>query len=232
MRLSLSRQELLDYTSAQLNAFFPDGRPVRLADFSGAFDTAIDRLAYCFSHVSLPRYGEASGTRMDHLYADHYMMYLWFLANTLWQEDVDGAVLNKLYYLNKVMHGLDCMFDTGLPDVFLIFHGSGTMLGKAEYGRFFVAFQGCTVGQHNWLYPVIGTGVALAAHSAVFGNSRIGDHVSIGSHTNVFQRDIPPGSAVYHNQEGKFTVVPQPKSLAGWFFHNINDTKPRMQTIA
>lgn len=220
MNLSLTRSELADYTARQVNFFFPDGRTVAEADLAGALDTTLDRLHFCFKHALNPRYCGPNGcTQMDHLYSDHYLMYLWFLANTLSKQGADPRLLAKIYYLNKALHAFDCMYDTAMPDVFLVFHGSGTMLGKAAYSNFFVALQGCTIGAHHGRYPTIGTGVALAAHSSIIGGCRIGNGVSVSCQTGVFETDLPERHIVYRDLNGALIIKPGRSSYAQNFFN-------------
>ena len=138
MITSLPRQALQEYTSRQLNYFFPDNNIVDLNNSTAAFSNALDRIEHCFSYCTLKQYNNGTNTLLNHLYSDHYMLYIWFLANTIWKENGDPSLCNKLYYLNKALHGLDCMYDTKLPAIFLIFHGAGTMLGKAAYDDFLI----------------------------------------------------------------------------------------------
>ncbi|MEO6453696.1 MAG: hypothetical protein ABIN97_06495 [Ginsengibacter sp.] len=219
MITSLSKKQLQDYTSKQLNFFFPDHKIVNLAHFDTAVTVALDKLEYCYKYCQLKQYNDGNNTYFNHLYSDHYVMYLWYLANTIWREKFDKDVCNKLYYLNKTLHGLDCMYDTHLPDIFLLFHCVGTMLGKATYSNFFVALQGCTVGSHNGIYPVFDTGVSLTAHSSVIGNCKIGKKVSISAYTNIFETDIPGNRVVYKTQNGEIIIKESNKSYAQGFFN-------------
>ncbi|WPQ64523.1 hypothetical protein SIO70_06540 [Chitinophaga sancti] len=219
MITSLSREELEKYTSKQLNFFFPDDHPVQLSDFSAEVDLALQRLEYCFKHCSLKHYFDGTDVKFNHLYSDHYVMYLWYLGNSIWKQKQATDVCNKLYYLNKTLHGLDCMYNTALPDIFLLFHCSATMLGKATYSDFFVALQGCTVGSHKGIYPVMGKGVSLTAHSALIGNCRIGHNVSISAYTSIFGTNIPDHSIVFRNDQGATVIRAAEKSYAQTFFN-------------
>lgn len=198
MKLSLSKNDLKAYIAAQLNNIFPEKRRVILNDVSW-FDIAVDRLDNCFKKVAFDRYNSGNQTFLNHLYSDHYLMFLWFLANTCWSESNDDRLASKFYYLNKALHAFDCMYDTALPDVFLVFHGTGTMLGKASYSDYFVALQGCTVGSHKGKYPVLGKGVSLTAHSSIVGDCSIGDRVSVSVHTTVFQRNVNSDTLLYNS---------------------------------
>ena len=220
MQLSLSKEDLQLYISAQLNNFFPDKNPVKLNDYSKTVDIALDRLDYCFSKVAYEHYNKNGQTTLNHLYTDQYLVFIWLLANTMWKEAQNDQVASKLYYLNKALHGFDCMYDTALPDIFLVFHGSGTMLGKAAYADFFVVLQGCTVGSQKGEYPKFGKGVALAANSSVVGNCTIGNRVSISTRTTVFSKDIPADTSIYMNWEtGKLEMKPTKNCYAQQFFN-------------
>ncbi len=222
MLLSLDKIELMDYTSNQLNHFFPDRNNVNLNKVSHLMDLALDRLDYCFKHVAFQRYNKDGITLFNHLYSDHYLMYTWFLANTLWKEEDDILIASKLYYLNKALHGLDCMYDTQLPEIFLLFHSAGTMLGKASYADYFVALQGCTVGSHKNNYPVIGKGVSLAANSSVIGNCIIGARCTISTRTTIFQKDIADDSTAFIDFETGQLKIKQTKECFAQQFFNVD----------
>lgn len=218
MITSLNKSDLREYISRQLNYFYPDNDIIDLKNYERAITLALDRLEYCYKPCTLKHYNNGENTFFNHLYSDHYVMYLWFLANTIWKESSDKTTCNKLYYLNKSLNGLDCMYDTNLPDIFLIFHGVGTMLGKASYSDYFVVLQGCTVGMSNGKYPSIGKGVSLTAHSSLIGNCKVGDNVTISSYTNIIDKDIPAGTVAFRNDNGAMEIKKSNNTYAKNFF--------------
>ena len=220
MFLSLEKKELIEYTSSQLNIFFPDKNLVSLSKTPALIDLAIDRLDYCFKHVAFERYNKQGVTQFNHLYADHYLMYIWFLGNSFWKEKNDISIASKLYYLNKILHGLDCMYDTLMPNIFLLFHSTGTMLGKASYSDFFIGLQGCTVGSQKGNYPVFGKGVSLTANSSVIGQCNIGNRCTISTRTTIFQKDITDDNTAFVDFEtGQLLVKPSKQCYAQQFFN-------------
>lgn len=223
MNLSLPVEDLAQYYQHQLNAFFPDHNLVEKSSVVSVIDTALDRLQYCFSHVAFNRYNENGQPKYDHLYADHNIVFNWFLANEAYKAG-DLILANKLYYLNKVMHAVDCMYNTAMPDIFLIFHGSGTMLGKAQYDNFFVALQGCTVGSHKGQYPVFGKGVALTANTSVIGRCNIGNRVTVGTRAMVFAKDIQDDTTVAIDPETGITVQKKSSKCYAQTFFNVDLT--------
>jgi serine O-acetyltransferase len=111
------------------------------------------------------------------------------------------------------------MYDTKLPDIFLIFHGVGTMLGKATYNDFFVALQGCTIGMNRGKYPIMDKGVALTAHASLIGNCNVGKLVTISSYTSVIDKNIETSNVVFKNNNGELVCKPSVNSYAQSFFN-------------
>ena len=218
MQLDISKKNLSEYIIRQINTFFPDGNDVLISDIASPMDKALDRLSFCFNEVISPRYQKEGQAFFHHLYADHYVMLLWFLSNSTWKETGNKDIASKLYYLNKVLHGLDCMYDTEMPDIFLVFHGVGTMLGKAKYADYFIALHGCTIGSHKGEYPIIDKGVALTAYSALIGNCEIGNRVSISAYTPVFGMKVANDNIVMRNNSGQIEITESKICYSQQFF--------------
>jgi serine O-acetyltransferase len=203
VELSLPYENFKGYVRKQLNLFFPDNRWLENnKDFDVAFNIALQRIELCFSNVTLKNYKKNGTPYLNHLYSDQYAVFLWFLSNSIWTETKDADIANKIFYLNKALHGFSCMFDTELPDIFLLLHTTGTVLGKAKYNDYLVVSQGCTVGAQNREYPTIGRGVALLPNSSIVGNCKIGNRVSIGISSTVYQQNIENQTVVYTDSNG------------------------------
>ncbi len=217
---SLTQDELSVYISNQLNCFFPDKFVVHPSLLVKNVAVALDRLNYCFSKVINHRYNNGNNSIYNHLYSDHNIVFYWFLSNTIYKNTNDENLASKLYYLNKSLHGFDCMYDTNLPDIFLIFHGVGTMLGKAEYKDFFIAMQGCTVGSHKNSYPKMGKGVSLTANSSIIGDCTIGHRCSVSSGTQIFQKNMSNDEVAFINPTtGILECKQSNKSYGAQFFN-------------
>ena len=70
MQLSLSETDLIRYLTQQLTNFYPDGRDV-ISGLQQTVNQALQRLEYCFKHVSNKRYFNGDNTYYNHLYSDH-----------------------------------------------------------------------------------------------------------------------------------------------------------------
>jgi serine O-acetyltransferase len=160
-----------------LNNFFPDGNDTKQI-ITKNINEAHDRMSFSLKHVKLKGY-----TSFDMLHSDLYAQFVYFLSNTVWNNDQDKRAAIKLYYLNKTLHGLNCMYDTKLPDIFLLIHCIGTVLGKATYADYFVACHNVTVGSDKGNLPQMSKGVYMGPGSSIVGNCIINEftHLTINS---------------------------------------------------
>jgi serine O-acetyltransferase len=196
MECRLNTAEVAAYTAAQLNSFFPDGRPVDPVDLARFVAPALERVEYCFRHVAYRSYCEDGRAKFDPLHSDQYCAYLYFVANTVYRHEGDPVLATKLYYLNKALHAFNCMYDTALPDVFLVAHAVGTVLGKAAYSNYLVVLHNCTVGSLSGRYPTLGERLILCAGSSVIGDCRVGDNVMLAPGCTVIRQDVPSDTLV------------------------------------
>lgn len=200
MNLSLPRAEFKEYVFRQMNNLFPDNKTVEPGIANKVFDLAIDRTGFCFKHIDQKGFSKNGDTFLNHLHADQYAMFLWFFSHCAWADAQNEVLANKLYYMNRTLHGLDCSYHTKLPRIFLLVHIVGTVLGKdAEYSDFFFATQGCIVGANKGKYPKIGKGVAMLPHSSIIGDCTIGDRATISINTTVYEKDVPSDTLVYRD---------------------------------
>jgi serine O-acetyltransferase len=177
----------------QLDAFSP--RPGRRS-LEGVVAAALPRAEKAFSCSALPGYRNAEdATQFDAAQTDQYAMFLWLCSNEAWRAgELDLAA--DLFGLNKALNALVCMWNTEMPPVFLWIHCVGMVLGKADYGDRFVAYQNVTVGTDRGGRATLGTGTILFAGAKVLGAATIGDRSVISPNSVVIAETIPPNSVV------------------------------------
>lgn len=125
------------------------------------------------------------------------MTFLYFLANEIYQNTGTSQLTDKLYYLNKLLNGLDMYYAIELPEVWSAEHPVGSVLGRARYGNNFFFYQCCTVGGNHGIYPRIGENVKMFAHSQILGDCNIGNNVKIGAGCLIKDENIPDNSIVF-----------------------------------
>lgn len=222
MILSITQSNLGEYVTKQLNNFFPDNIQWDKAHFYKSLNQSLEKLEFCFKHISLPYFRKEKNVYFNHLNTDQYSMFLYLFSNIIWSEYGDEILATKLMYLNKMLNGLNCMYDTKLPDIFCFIHIVGTVLGKANYGNYLAVYQGVTVGTHENETPVIGEYVSLLPHSAVIGKCKIGNRVSIGLGTKIYKTDIPDNHIAVAGKEDQIQIKLSRKLYSCKIFNMVN----------
>ena len=102
MHLSISINDLQTYVVKQLNNFYPDNNIVTSNQFNSVLEIAIDRVDYCFKNMVYERYNKNDQTILNHLYSDQYLVFLWFLANTIWKRKAGYRISHKTILSQQV----------------------------------------------------------------------------------------------------------------------------------
>jgi serine O-acetyltransferase len=159
-------------------------------------EAALPRAETAFSCSALPGYRSADDlTQFDPVQTDQYAMFLWLCSNEAWRAG-DLELAADLFALNKALNALVCMWNTPMPPVFLWIHCVGMVLGKADYGDRFVAYQNVTVGTDRGGRAVLGTGTILFAGAKVVGAATIGERCVVSPNSVIIAETIPADSVV------------------------------------
>lgn len=211
MILPLQRKELFDDIRAQLNHFFPDGQDLRWEQGEAAFYLALDRMEYSFSRTSIRGYTDGCGNAMfSHLHSDQYSQFLYYFANSMWNLTENRPVCDKLILLNKALNGCFFSYKCRLPDVFVLNHPVGSIIGNAGYSDFLVISQNVTINtgveESPDPLPRLGKGLFLGAGAKIIGREPIGDRVSVGVDAVVYDQAIPDDRVVVRSPGGEILV--------------------------
>lgn len=220
MHADFTAAEIAEYTARQLNAFFPAPRSIDAAVLRPSVDVALARIERCFAAVALPLYSRDGQPVFDPFHSDHYCTYLGYLGNALWRADADPSVMSRVFSLNKALHSFNCMWDNPLPDIILLVHVLGTVLGKAVLPNYLAVMQGATIGAIGGVYPTLGEGLIMSAGSSVIGPCTVGRNVMLESHVHVVKTDLPANVRV--GGSAPFSMVAQNDRALRYFFRLPN----------
>lgn len=187
---SLNPKELCAYTISQLNTFFQDESKILFDNVMPAVPEALKRLQHCFSYIDNKYFFDGHGPVFNHLHADQYAMWLYFLSNELFLQGASPNVCSKLFLLNKMLHACDIFYEVALPSVFLLVHPLGTVLGRGIYSDFFVAYQRCGVGSNRNVYPTMGRYFTMRPGSSILGSSVTGDNCQLAADSLLIDQDL------------------------------------------
>ena len=187
----MNEKELGKFVLRQMDAAYLLEDSERSQILADGIPMALERLGCCFGRIVAKYYGSFDPWR-----GSHYAIFLYYLSNSLLRAG-HARTGEKVYLLNRALHAVDILHEVALPDVWMLDHPVGTVMGRATYGSHFIFSQNCAVGNISGVYPVIGRGVMMSSRSSILGRSTIGDCCIFGSGALVKDTDIPPFSLVF-----------------------------------
>jgi len=155
------------------------------------------KLEKCFAYTSNKYYSNDTDTTFSPFHSAQYSIYLYHLSNIVYRKEGTNPLSERLYLLNKALHGVDWYYTVELPDVFIVEHPVGSVMGRAKYSNKFCFFQGCTIGGNKGKYPRLGEHVTLYAGSRVLGDCDIGNNVIISAGALLIDENIPDNCIVF-----------------------------------
>ena len=190
--MGINGEYLSRLVSQQLKNFFIESENVE--DYQEA---TLERVENCLKKIGGKYYSSDDKVCFSPFHSAQYSIYLYYLSNTIYKEDGSSDLSDKIYYLNKIMNGVDWYCQIELPDIFGAEHPLGSVMGRAKYSDYFYFYQGCTVGGNELNYPEIGKNVIMYSNSTILGKSKIGDNVLISTGATIKDEDIPSNCIVF-----------------------------------
>ena len=197
MKLSLAREDLQLYIIQLLTNYLPSENRQRIE--VEHINLAIERTENSFTNIHRKYYNLNNEINFNHFNSDHMVSFLWFLSNVLSKE---GRIelADQLSYLNKIMHSIDAWHNIDLPDIFLVVHPLGTVLGNASYQNFLVVYQNVTIGANiKNEYPTFNGPSVLYSKASVIGKCDIGENVILGANSLAINKNIENNSVYIGN---------------------------------
>ena len=217
LKLSITESYLVDLVHSQLNNHFPDQHKIKIKTLLHCIKNGIYRIQRCFDSIVLKYYGQADLSFFNHLHGDHYAMFLYFVSNEAYLAN-DEILASKLFLLNKSLFGIDAFYSIKLPEHFLFVHPLGTVLGNADFGDFFVVYQGVTIGSTTeGIYPTFSSSTILYSNSSIIGNCHISENFVLGANATLVNTDISADKVVIGNYPN-FSILENKNKLISNYF--------------
>ena len=202
-----------------LETNFP-GPASAFADLSSVVDEALQRVERCFRPIILPGYRREGAPYFNHLHGDQRAIFNYYAANCAYRRG-QSELATRFFLLNKMQNGLVCMYDTELPDVFLLIHTVGTVLGKASYDNFFVAYQNVTIGTEEGRSPVLQEHSVVYGGAMVLGATTLGRGSVVSAQSLLIDETIPPNSVVA-GRKPSLVIKPRKRDFAVQYWDATN----------
>jgi serine O-acetyltransferase len=176
-------------------------------------DEADQRFEYLASRVNmLARTGHSA----DPLHVMKHPIYLYLLSRVIFERNLkdDHRLKDRLYCLNKALHGCSIYFKVKMPAVFFLNYATQVVLGDCTYGENLVVYQGVTVGGYRGKLPVLGANVVLMPNCIVSGSTSLGNDVVISAGVTCINQLIPDNTIVFNSPSRQSEVT----------LHTLNNT--------
>jgi serine O-acetyltransferase len=187
------------FNQIKSNFYFLSGNERRT--LTEAIPIAMKRVENCFKHINNKYYYDGERITFNPFHSGQYLIFLYYLSNSVYKVYGDEILASKLYFLNKIMNSIDLYYQVEMPDVFFMEHPVGTVIGRANMKNNLIVYQNCTIGgsyiDNEIYYPEIGTNVTLFSYSCILGKSVIGENTIVSSHCYIKNEIIPNNSIVF-----------------------------------
>ena len=200
---------LLIYTINLLNKYLNDNKKINKAHISKSFNQAYDRLIYCFSKIQNQYFFDKRKKKinLNHLNSDQMATFLYFFSNCCYVNKLEQGICDKIYYLNKILNSVDIFYKVNLPDIFLLIHPVGTVLGRANYSNYLIVYQGVNVGSNKDIYPILSNYVTLRPSSSILGKSKMGENSELATGSILIDHNLGKNQIYFGNPKENFTKL-------------------------
>lgn len=197
MTFEISKDDIIKELISQLTSFFSVSREETII-LNLLSETVFKRCEINFSKNKNKYYSKSGEAYFNPYHSGQYTVFLYYFSNTVFKNESEHIRLaDKIYYLNKIMNACDLFYEVDLPEIFMLDHPLGSVMGRGKFGNYFAFSQNCTVGNNNNNFPVIGEHVTMSANSMILGNSRIGNNVILGAGACVKDQNVSDDSLVF-----------------------------------
>lgn len=194
------------------------------ADLLPFVSRALDELVSSSSQIRDSYYSASALKTGSGLYHSDILANLILRSASHLYQSGNVAESDLLAKANKLLHGIDFFPRNPIPDVFMLVHPVGSVIGRITLPTLSVIYQGVSVGarlpnEDEYSYPRFSGPVVLFANSSVFGNCLVGENVVFGAGSMIIECDIPDDSVVV-GQFPNHRFLPGGKKIIDKYFVN------------
>lgn len=170
-----------------------------------------EQVAEIFPHVSqaiveveniVGRLIEWKGQGFNKLVSWQYATFLYKLARLCFKNGVSVLATDRLFLLNKALHGLDLHPQIEFPINFFLSHTNSAVFGKASYSDYCVFHQGITIGRKGNTRPTMEKYLVMYPSSMIVGNCYVRENTVLAPGVRLIDKDTPGNCYVFEDGKG------------------------------
>jgi serine O-acetyltransferase len=203
---------LTNYVLAQIRVLFP-GEDEEVEEISCHVPDALAEVTDLIGRLV-----EWKERGFDKLVSWQYATFLYKLGNLSLKSGVGVPATDRLFLLNKALHGLDLHPQIELPKTFFLSHTNSAVFAKASYSDYSVFHQNVTVGRKGNKRPTMERYLVMYPASMIIGNCLVRENTVLAPGVRLIDTDTPGNCYVFENEKGSVRFREIDKIHAAQFF--------------
>lgn len=188
--------DIAKYLRAQISALFP-GDDEEVTTIFPHVDEAIHE-----TKEVVNRLREWKSVGFNKLISWQYATFLYKLAHICAEHGIGEPATDRLFLLNKALHGLELHTNVSLPRYFFLSHTNAAVFARAKYSNYCVFHQGITVGRKGEKRPTIEPYLVMYPGSMIIGNCLVRQNTVLAPGVRLIDTDTPGNCYVFEETSG------------------------------
>jgi serine O-acetyltransferase len=131
-----------------------------------------------------------------------YATFLYKLSRRCIAGHLDVAATDRLFLLNKTLHGLDLHPQIELPEIFFLSHTNAAVFARASYSDYAVFHQSVTIGRKGDARPSMGKYLVMYPGSMIIGGCVVRENTVLAPGVRLIDKDTPGNCYVFDDGRG------------------------------
>ena len=207
----LSR-EVANYLGTQIRTLYP-GDDEHVATIVPHIDEAIRQ-----TRNIVERLIEWRASGFNKLISWQYATFLYKLSRICAERGISELATDRLFLLNKALHGVELHTNVVLPAMFFLSHTNAAVFARADYSDYCVFHQGITVGRKGDKRPVMEKYLVMYPGSLIIGDCHVRENTVLAPGVRLIDTDTPGNCYVFDENGGRVRFRPNEEIHAARFF--------------
>ncbi len=189
-----SNDSLSTYLFLQLENMLPGGN---VKEAEAYIDSAVKEVELIIGQLV-----EWNHNGFDKLVSWQYATFLYKLSRLCIKNNLSKPVTDRLFLLNKTLHGIELYPQVELPKFFFLSYTNSAVFSKANYSDYCVFHQGITIGRNGDKRPTIEKYLVMYPSSMIIGNCHVRENTVLSPGVRLIDKDTPGNCYVFDDGKG------------------------------
>ena len=189
--------DLVGYVLQQLRTMFP-GDDEHVEGIVPHIEAAMAETARVVRRLT-----EWRARGFNKLISWQYATLLYKIGRMCVENGVSVLATDRLFLLNKALHGLDLHPQIELPETFFLSHTNAAVFARATYSDYSVFHHGITVGRKGGKRPTLEKYLVMYPSSMIIGECLVRENTVLAPGVRLIDTDTPGNCYVFEDGKGR-----------------------------